>query len=553
MNLLKYLYGRSSYLMVLACVCAIISGLSGAALVRVITQGISGNAHGTGFALSFFGLCVTLLVTRSASQIAILYLTQDAVMDMRVSLSKKLITNPYKKLQALGKPSLLVILTEDIDTFTSALQIAPRVLTESIVIITCFAYLAWLSWPLFLMLTVTLVVCLVMFNFAQRYPFQQMRLIRVKMDSLYKNFRNLIEGSRELQLNKRRGHTFVDQVIAPDARDFRDIFIRGFSSYTWIGNIGDMLFYVAIGVLLFVVPLWLPQRAETLTSVTLVLLFLIGPISAMINSVPSLGRAGIALKRVQQLDVSLNENNPAPLGPNPFPHKQDNSPLIELHGVCHHYPGKTDDSQFLLGPLDMTVHRGEILFVVGGNGSGKTTLAMMLLGLYMPEQGSMRMNQHTVTEENIDHYRQNFSAVFSDFHLFEHLLGEDPERVKQQAAHYMQKLNMEHKVKIVDGKFSTIDLSSGQKKRLALITAYLEDKPVYLFDEWAADQDPAFKRVFYAELLPELKARGKTVIVISHDDAYFHYADRVIKLADGHVESVILPARAEESCQLHVA
>lgn len=551
MNLLRYLYSRSNYLMLLACALAIVSGLSGAALIKVISDGIAGGAvPNVQFALTFFALCITLVATRSGSQIAILFITQNAVMDMRVALSKKLIGNPYKKLQQLGKPGLQVILTEDIDTFTSALQTAPRVLTEGIVIISSFAYLAWLSLPLFGMLSVTLVVCLVAFNLAQRYPFSQMRLIRAKMDSLYKNIRDLIEGSRELQLNKARGHMFVDQVIAKDARDFRDIFIRGFSSYTLIGNVGDMLFFFVIGVLLFIVPMWLPQSPATLTSVTLVLLFLIGPISTMINSVPSLGRAGISLRRIQQLDHELSADTAAPAGPNPF--AQPGPVLLELEGVSHHYPGKTDDSQFLLGPIDMQVNRGEVLFIVGGNGSGKTTLAMMLLGLYSPETGALRMNGHPVNEGNVEHYRQHFGAVFADFHLFEHLLGDDPAVVAQRASHYMEKLNMEHKVKVVDGKFSTIDLSSGQKKRLALINAYLEDKPVYLFDEWAADQDPAFKRVFYAELLPELKARGKTVIVISHDDAYFHCADRIVKLEDGHVESLVVPAWTDKSSKLHI-
>ncbi|CDG83359.1 hypothetical protein [Janthinobacterium agaricidamnosum] len=61
---------------------------------------------------------------------------------------------------------------------------------------------------------------------------------------------------------------------------------------------------------------------------------------------------------------------------------------------------------------------------------------------------------------------------------------------------------------------------------------------MYLFGEWAAGQDRLFKRVFYTRLLPDLKARGKTVILITHDDAYFHCADRVIKLEDGHLQSV---------------
>jgi putative ATP-binding cassette transporter len=154
------------------------------------------------------------------------------------------------------------------------------------------------------------------------------------------------------------------------------------------------------------------------------------------------------------------------------------------------------------------------------------------------------MNGVPVDQSNIEHYRQHFGAVFADFHLFEHLLGIEPADIEERATHYIHKLGLEHKVRIDNQKFSTINLSTGQRKRLALITAYLEDKAIYLFDEWAADQDPAFKRVFYTVLLPELKAKGKTVIVISHDDAYFAHADRVVKLDEGRLDER-RPARAE--------
>ena len=505
MNLIKYLYRQSSFMLLIAGLFAVISGLGGAALIAVITEGIKGGPGGVDFAARFFGLCVLVLLTRSASQIALVQLTQKAVLAMRVNLSKKMLTCSYKQLQQVGKPGLLVILTQDIEGFIGALQIAPRILTDAIVIIACFAYLGWLSWVLFAMLAVTLVISLVLFNMAQRRPLRKMRLIRAKWEVLYKHFRDLVEGSRELQLNKQRGHLFVDEILAPDAKEFKTASMQAFTSFTLISNVGDMLFYIAIGVLLFVVPVWLPQTPAVLTGVTMILLYLVGPISNMINSVPALGHAAISLEKIQQLDNKLSEEAPHISGPNPF--DRAGATLIEFEGVCHHYPGKTDDNPFLLGPLDLQVRKGEVLFIVGGNGSGKTTLAMLLLGLYLPESGLVRMNGEVLTELNVERYREHFGAVFADFHLFEHLLGTDQKHIEEMATQYIEKLSLDHKVKVVDGKFSTIDLSSGQKKRLALITAYLEDKDVYLFDEWAADQDPTFKRVFYTELLPDLKAR----------------------------------------------
>jgi putative ATP-binding cassette transporter len=173
--------------------------------------------------------------------------------------------------------------------------------------------------------------------------------------------------------------------------------------------------------------------------------------------------------------------------------------------------------------------------VIGGNGSGKTTLAKLLVGLYEPRSGQVRLNGQLVASVECESYRQSFSAVFADFHLFQNLLG-IPESARAQAEELLGVLDLRHKVSIdATGRLSTTELSRGQQKRLALLTAYLEDRDVYVFDEWAADQDPAYKDVFYRRLLPELKARGKTVIAITHDDRYYHLADRCLRLELGRI------------------
>jgi putative ATP-binding cassette transporter len=185
--------------------------------------------------------------------------------------------------------------------------------------------------------------------------------------------------------------------------------------------------------------------------------------------------------------------------------------------------------------VNLAFSPGEIVFLVGGNGSGKSTLAKIITGLYPPAQGEIRFNGKLIDEHNRDHYRQLFSAVFADFYLFDSFLGLDKFRLQERASAYLSELQLDHKVKIENGALSTTDLSQGQRKRLALLTAYLEDRPFYLFDEWASDQDPIFKSVFYNRLLPDLRARQKAVLVISHDDRYFHLADRLVKLDCGQL------------------
>ncbi|MEV6772974.1 ATP-binding cassette domain-containing protein [Nocardia sp. NPDC051030] len=197
-------------------------------------------------------------------------------------------------------------------------------------------------------------------------------------------------------------------------------------------------------------------------------------------------------------------------------------------------PAADDVTGFTLGPIDLTFESGQITFIVGGNGSGKSTLAKLITGLYVPRTGQVSLNGEAIDHENIEWFRQNSSAIFTDFHLFEDYLGFEP-GIDVEVRRYLEELQIAHKVTVQDGRLSTINLSQGQRKRLALLTALLEDRQIYLFDEWAADQEPKFRDVFYKEILTDLKRRGKTVIVITHDDRYFHLADQLVKLDFGKV------------------
>jgi putative ATP-binding cassette transporter len=205
---------------------------------------------------------------------------------------------------------------------------------------------------------------------------------------------------------------------------------------------------------------------------------------------------------------------------------------IVLRDIEFRYTGD-QDSSFQVGPLDFCLQQGKTVFVTGGNGSGKTTLIKILAGLYRPQLGQILVDGIPVTDSEVDDYRQRFSAIFFEFHLFDKLHGLPG--MDEEAASYLKYLRLDHKVRVEKGVLSTIDLSQGQRKRLALLTAYLEDRPIYIFDEWAADQDLEFRDFFYYEILSGLKRRKKTVIVISHDDRYFHLADRLVKLECGRV------------------
>jgi len=249
---------------------------------------------------------------------------------------------------------------------------------------------------------------------------------------------------------------------------------------------------------------------------------------------PTLEKGQVAFDNIQQLGVSLDEwvrLDTVEVSAESVLH-----PVVQLKGVVFTYArdGRREHS-FQLGPIDVEIAPGELLFVIGGNGSGKSTFVKVLTGLYCPQQGEIRLGGTVVSDTNRAWYSDHYSVVFSDFYLFEKLLGLDEALVESQAKSYLSRLRLDHKVDIKGRAFSTTDLSQGQRKRLALVTAYLEDRAIYVFDEWAADQDPEYKEIFYRELLPDLRARGKSVVVITHDDRYFHLGDRVLKLEDGKV------------------
>ncbi len=528
MNLFAYLYRGSYSLFVLSVLSGLIGGLSGAGLIALVTKGFNAAERPLSLIIFFFVVGATHVVSKTYSSVALAQLAQTAILRLRLDLSRSLLGTPLEKLHALGKHGILANLTKDVDSLMQALQSVPNLLVNAATLVACLGYIAWLSWQLFAFLCGCVVIGMLAYSVAERLPLRHLVEVRTQIDHLYRHMRDLVEGSKELQLNRQRGTFFIDHVIAPSARAFKQSYVRAVGGYAWVVNISTSLFFVVLGVLLFVVPHWFPASVGDLTGIAFIVLYLVMPITEIMLFFPMIREGGIALGRIEQLGGELGTPQVQSLAPDPF---VASTPLkLELSNLYYAHPGSMGDTPFRLGPINLQLNQGEILFLLGGNGCGKTTLAMLILGLYQPEAGTIVLNGVSVDIKNREHYRQYFSAVFYDFHLFEQLLSHNHQAFNGQADECLSMLGLSHKVKIVDGKFSTIDLSAGQRKRLALVSAYLEDRPIYLFDEWAADQDAMYRRLFYTKLLPDLKSRGKTVVVITHDEAYFSFADRIVKL-----------------------
>jgi putative pyoverdin transport system ATP-binding/permease protein len=296
-----------------------------------------------------------------------------------------------------------------------------------------------------------------------------------------------------------------------------------------------LLFFVLVGLLLIILPRVVDISPPVLSAYVLTLTYLLLPMQSILAKLQELVKGNVALQKIENMGLELaakTEANSVIIHP-----VSENWHQLELQQVTHSYQNEQGDKSFILGPIDLTFYPGEVVFIVGGNGSGKSSLAKIITGLYTPGSGTIKLNKKVVFDENREWYRQHFTAIFADFYLFEKLSGFDSSCMENQAQQYLKELKLADKVTITNNRLSTTSLSQGQRKRLALLTAYLENRPIYLFDEWASDQDPFFRELFYHEILKNLKQSGKTVIVISHDDRYFSVADRVIKLDYGKVEN----------------
>lgn len=544
MKLIFFLLRTSPRVVIAAIIAGLIAGVSNTGLLALINKALSQTGSSTTRAIwVFVALCAIMLISRCASSISLARLARGAIYELRMKLCRSIIAAPLRQLEELGAPRLLATLTDDVPSISSALTVIPLICMHIAVVVTCLIYLAWLSWTVFLAVIAFMVFGVLSYYLPFRKAYSYFEANRHGWDQLFKHFQALMQGTKELKLHHQRREAFFKEALDTTANTIRTDGQQADMIHAIASGWGQLLVFVLIGLLLFVGPTFGQINQQTLIGYTLIVLYMMTPLEVLLNLLPTLGRANVALRKVDQLGLSLRsqlrENIEAPVATTSYEG-------LELENVTHTYRREGIEESFVCGPIDLSFNTSEIVFLIGGNGSGKTTLAKLLTGLYAPETGKVRLNGELITDATRENYRQLFSTVFSDFYLFDTLLGLNGPDLDSQTRYYLSHLQLAHKVNVADRKLSTTELSQGQRKRLALLTAYLEDRPFYVFDEWAADQDPYFKEIFYLQLLPELKAKGKTVLVISHDDRYYYMADRIIKLDYGKLISETANLISEE-------
>ncbi len=515
---------------------SLLSGSANAVVIFLITVSLYGRFKLV-YLLYYFLLATCLyLLGRKQLQTRLIQLTFDIIYDLRVKLVGMVFRTSYEKFEKLDDGRVLAVLNNDTTQLGQSANFFVAVASSLITVLGAFMYLATIAfWTTIVTVAVITVVATVYSIVSQKASvlFNEARNTQNVYLGLLTGLR---DGFKELSLHSAKKKSYKSDV-EDICQTFRSTSSKAMIKFVNAFMVGESMLIFVLGSVGFGIPLILPDmQTATLMSYIMVLLYLIGPVNGILNSIPGIMQVRISWNRVQNLMKDIPANIPETemekiVEADALPAVEK----IEAQGVYFAYEAEEESEKFAVGPLDFDAQKGEIVFIVGGNGSGKTTLAKMLTGLYIPEKGSITINGKKLDNYELGEY---FSVVFGDFHLFEKFYDVDLSGKEELVDKYLDMLRLKEKVKVEDNAFSTVELSAGQRKRLALLRCYLEDRPIYLFDEIAADQDPQFRKFFYRNLLMKMKEDGKVVIAITHDDHYFDVADRVIKMDMGKIDII---------------
>lgn len=511
---------------------SILSGLANMAVIVLVTSSFNVR-EGIGHLIFYYVLAIGIyLLGRLYVQTHLIRFTIGLIYELRVKLIDKIFSTAYRNFEKIDRGRVYTALNDDVNTLGRSTNLVVTLITSIITAVAAFLYLATIAfWATFL--TIFLIVSLAsIYAFVSQRTNPYFEEARDERNIFMRLLNGLIDGYKELSLQIGKKLEYKTDITESAAR-LKDKLTIADTRFLHAFLVGESLLVVLLGFIAFGIPQMFPNiQLHIALSFIIVLLYLIGPINSILGAVPAVMQIKIAWNRVNGFineipaTIDLSHVSSAPL---------QEVDSITARDIRFSYDSAESDRNFSVGPINFEAYAGEIIFIIGGNGSGKTTLSKLLTGLYEPTEGELMINGEALKSAEISEY---FSTAFTPPYLFEKLYNIDLEAKQLETQKYLKLLKLDDKVEIDIEKYSTIDLSGGQRKRLALLQCYLENRPIYLFDEWAADQDPEFRKFFYHTLLPEMKALGKIVIAITHDDHYFHIADRVLKMEQGKLSVV---------------
>lgn len=484
----------------------------------------------------FSGALLFFLVCRWMVSLNIIRFTHETMKSARLEILKTILSSPYLPL-IKNKERMYTAMTRDVGNIVQASVNFVDVFTSGIIVIICFVYMAIVSWKLLLSMIVLLLITIFIYAYSEVKGRALFKKALAGDDRFIKYLNEVLMGFKEIVVNRKKGQDIAQQHIVPSLDQI--VTYNRKASVVFLNNrvMGQVAFYVFIGMLILLQGRFLQLENSVLVNFIFLILYVFGPIETIAVLVPSFSQTKSSIERLARLKADLKYID-AERG------DDENKPVFEgvlsFKNICYKYPDSVaGEPGFSVGPIDFEIEANSIVFLFGGNGSGKTTLVNMLVGLFEHQQGEVWIGQVRIGNTMNAAYRSLFAPVLSDFHLFDEFYGIG-DIDEEKARGYIELFELTGKVSLSGARFTTIELSTGQRKRLALIYALLEKRPVIVLDEFAADQDPRFRRKFYFRILQQLKEEGFTIIAITHDDHYYHCSDHLYKMEYGKLHKVRL-------------
>lgn len=515
-----------------------LGGVSNAAILTAINTGAAAadtEARGSLWAATLF--LVSLFVffkTQVYVSTTITAEIEAIIHKLRVRLMDYVRRSELLDVEEVGRARIIAAISSDSAILTQASNMLSFSIQGPVLIGFVAIYVAYLSLAAFILSVLIVSLAGVIFHFRSRRLTAERAQAAEQERLLFDRLTDFLDGFKEIRLNRSRSNELFDDAVAV-SRSAANIKIRSQSETFKQIAYSQGYMYILLGTVVFVAP----QFSETLggasiAKITAALLYVIGACFALVQSIPILMNANAAASRIVRLEETLRTAVSSETDEVVTPTRFDK---IEMRNIVFSYVDRFSDAAFHIGPIDFTLRSGELVFITGGNGSGKSTLLRVLAGLYHPESGDILLDGMRVNKATRDQYRELFSAIFYDYHLFRRLYGV-PEQESGELGRLLAQFRLEDKTGLINGEFRTLDLSGGQRRRLALIVSLLEKRPIILLDEWTAEQDPEYRRKFYDQLLPDMMRAGKTVVVITHDDRYLdelHLPARRIRMEEGRI------------------
>ncbi len=521
---------------------AAVSGLANGLLLVIINlaavQVFNKALEGRLFVIYLISLLL-FIYTQKIAFIKAITSVEQALQKVKLRISDKVRRVELRFIEQHQDMGGYAALTQDSSLISQAAMKMVIAAQSLLVLLFSSIYLASLSPFSFLLTLVAIAIGIVVFFSHFQQTSQQLQAAEQKEGQFLDRFTAMLHGFKELQVNRCESDDMFAH-LSDSITQARSLKLSANTRLFFDAMLGNFVFYLLLLLMVTLLPLILPTSSEITHKVVASVLFIFGPVGMFTSSMSLIIKTESAIKNLyvleQRLDAAIQQQETQDI------EKYKNFKQIRLENLKFHYADAQGKTLFLSGPHNLVIQRHEMLFIVGGNGSGKSTFLKLLMALYQPEQGSIYVDDKAIQTSQYPHYRALFSIVLNDFYLFDRLYGM-VDVDEKEVNRWLQKVELDKKTRYENQRFTHTDLSTGQKKRLAFVVAVLKNCPICIFDELAADQDPDFKRRFYTQILPELKAQGRLVIVVSHDDNYFYLADRILKLEDGHIVSITELAR----------